>query len=73
LIRAFQVASSWKYFSKSRSSGSSLYYQRDDEGLPREWIARMKDAIATLTWKFSAARMICDYTREAYIPAGRKD
>ena len=31
-----------------------LYYDRDRDGLPREWIARMKRAIRTLGWRFSA-------------------
>ena len=46
-----------------------LYYQRDRDGLPREWIARMKRAIRTLGWRFSADRMVMDYVRQAYIPA----
>ena len=46
-----------------------LYYQRDRDGLPREWIARMKRAIRTLGWRFSADRMVMDYVQHAYIPA----
>jgi starch phosphorylase len=46
-----------------------LYYQRDADGLPREWIARMKRAIRTMGWRFSADRMVMDYVRSAYIPA----
>ena len=46
-----------------------LYYQRDRDGLPREWIARMKRAIRTLGWRFSADRMVMDYVLQAYIPA----
>jgi starch phosphorylase len=45
-----------------------LYYNRDDDGLPRAWIARMKRAIRTLGWRFSAGRMVADYVREAYVP-----
>src|SRR4029078_3147840 len=30
-----------------------LYYDRDRDGLPREWIARMKRAIRTLGWRLS--------------------
>ena len=37
--------------------------------LPREWIARMKRAIRTLGWRFSADRMVMDYVLKAYIPA----
>ena len=46
-----------------------LYYDRDRDGLPREWIARMKRAIRTLGWRFSAHRMVMDYVMKAYIPA----
>jgi starch phosphorylase len=46
-----------------------LYYNRDRDGLPREWIARVKRGIRTLGWRFSADRMVMDYVREAYIPA----
>ena len=46
-----------------------LYYDRDRDGLPREWIARMKRAIRTLGWRFSADRMVMDYVLNAYIPA----
>ena len=46
-----------------------LYYGRDADGLPRDWIARMKRAIRTLGWRFSADRMVMDYVLRAYIPA----
>jgi starch phosphorylase len=46
-----------------------LYYERDRDGLPREWIARVKRAIRTLGWRFSADRMVMDYVLKAYIPA----
>jgi glycogen phosphorylase len=46
-----------------------LYYQRDQDGLPREWIKRMKRTIRTLGWRFNANRMVMDYTLKCYIPA----
>jgi starch phosphorylase len=46
-----------------------LYYERDRDGLPRGWIARMKRAIRTLGWRFSADRMVMDYVLKSYIPA----
>jgi starch phosphorylase len=46
-----------------------LYYDRDRDGLPREWIARVKRAIRTLGWRFSAERMVMDYVQRMYIPA----
>lgn len=46
-----------------------LYYDRDQDDLPREWIRRMKRAVTTLGWRFNADRMVMDYVREAYVPA----
>ena len=46
-----------------------LYYERDRDGLPRAWVRRMKQAIRTLGWRFSADRMVMDYVLKAYIPA----
>jgi starch phosphorylase len=46
-----------------------LYYDRDRHGLPLEWIVRVKRAIRTLGWRFSAERMVMDYVQRMYIPA----
>ena len=46
-----------------------LYYQRDHDGLPTAWIARMKSAIRTLGWRFNADRMVMDYVSKCYVPA----
>ena len=45
------------------------YYNRDVDGLPRQWIRMMMNSIASLAWRFSADRMVMDYTRTAYVPA----
>ena len=46
-----------------------LYYERDVDGLPRQWIGRMMNSISTLAWRFSAHRMVADYARTCYVPA----
>jgi starch phosphorylase len=46
-----------------------LFYLRDRDGLPRGWIKRMKRTIRTLGWRFSADRMVMDYTLKNYVPA----
>jgi starch phosphorylase len=46
-----------------------LYYERDQDGLPRGWVKRMKRTIRTLGWRFNADRMVMDYTRKCYVPA----
>ncbi len=45
------------------------YYERDDDDLPRRWIRMMKEAMATLTPRFSASRMVRDYVEHGYLPA----
>jgi starch phosphorylase len=46
-----------------------IYYQRCADGLPRSWIARMKAAMRTLGWRFSADRMVLNYLENCYVPA----
>ena len=46
-----------------------LFYSRSEDGIPHGWIARQKHALRTLTWRFSARRMIIDYTLGCYLPA----
>ncbi len=46
-----------------------LYYDRDADDLPQEWIFRMKHAVRSLGWRFNADRMVMDYVRHTYVPA----
>lgn len=43
-----------------------LYYDRDGNGLPRKWIAMMKNSIATLLPEFNSDRMVQEYARRIY-------
>jgi starch phosphorylase len=45
------------------------FYDRDHEGLPRKWIAMMRESMARLTPAFSANRAVREYTEKYYIPA----
>ncbi len=42
------------------------YYSRNSDGLPNEWVARMRNSIATLTPQFSSDRMVSDYLKNIY-------
>jgi starch phosphorylase len=46
-----------------------MFYDRDREGLPRRWIAKMKDAIRLNCPTFNTARMVRDYAMLGYFPA----
>jgi starch phosphorylase len=38
------------------------FYRRDARGVPRDWIARMRESMARLTPRFSSNRMLREYT-----------
>ena len=44
------------------------FYDRDDVGLPRTWIARVKSATAQLCHHFNAHRMVREYAERYYVP-----
>lgn len=46
-----------------------LFYTRDSDGIPNQWVAMQKHAIRTLPWRFSATRMVIDYMYSCYLPA----
>ena len=46
-----------------------LYYDMGSDGLPREWIARAKNAMKTVTPQFSTRRMVKEYVERLYLPA----
>ena len=50
-----------------------LYFDRDEEGLPTEWIERVRWAFMTLAWRYSADRMVIDYAKQCYLPAALGD
>ena len=49
-----------------------MFYFRGRDGLPRDWIRRMKHAMQTICPLFSAYRMVREYTERLYIPAGQR-
>ena len=42
------------------------YYDRDDEAIPRRWVAMMKRSIQTLVPLFSSDRMVAEYAERIY-------
>ncbi|HTZ53172.1 MAG TPA: alpha-glucan phosphorylase, partial [Spirochaetia bacterium] len=46
-----------------------LFYHRGMDGLPREWIRRMKDSMREVGRRFSTHRMLLEYTESFYAPA----
>ncbi|MDR1419949.1 MAG: alpha-glucan family phosphorylase [Treponema sp.] len=46
-----------------------LFYQRGRDGLPREWIKRMKACMKAIGHSMSSHRMLMDYSNNFYFPA----
>ena len=45
------------------------FYDRDAEGVPRSWLARIRASMRTLAPAFCAGRMLDDYLERIYAPA----
>ena len=48
-----------------------LFYQRDADGLPGEWIKNIKTTLKKLGFAFSSNRMVAEYTERFYLNADR--
>jgi starch phosphorylase len=44
-----------------------LFYKRDESGVPRQWIQRIRRAMATLVPQFTTARMVQEYAEKYYL------
>ncbi|QDT02148.1 Maltodextrin phosphorylase [Rubripirellula lacrimiformis] len=47
------------------------FYQRNDQGIPNRWLARMRNSMSQLTPQFSAVRTVRQYTEQHYLPAAK--
>ena len=45
------------------------FYERDAARVPHRWIATVKEAIRTVSPRFSARRMVKEYVQRMYAPA----
>jgi starch phosphorylase len=45
------------------------FYDRDPNGIPTAWVARMRMSMAELTPQFSSNRMLREYVERLYLPA----
>lgn len=50
-----------------------VFYNRGTDGLPRQWIRRMKKAIGTLVPVFNTNRMVEEYLERWYLAAHRRE
>jgi starch phosphorylase len=43
-----------------------LYYRRNDDGIPHEWIRWMRNSLQTISPEYNTSRMVQDYTNKYY-------
>ena len=48
------------------------FYERDRNGVPRAWVARMRQSMARLTPQYSSLRTVRDYVEQHYLPAASR-
>ncbi len=48
------------------------FYDRDQQGVPKRWCAIVRQAIMSVTPRFSARRMVKEYAENMYSPAMRQ-
>ena len=49
-----------------------LFYERDGDDIPRDWVRLMKEAIRTAVPTFCTRRMVKEYTQKFYVPSARR-
>ncbi|QDT12712.1 alpha-glucan family phosphorylase [Planctomycetes bacterium K23_9] len=45
------------------------FYERNEQGIPTRWLARMRASMSQLTPQYSAVRTVREYTEQHYLPA----
>jgi starch phosphorylase len=48
------------------------FYERDADGMPTDWVRRMRTSLARLGPRISASRMVRDYVEDWYLPAASR-
>jgi starch phosphorylase len=47
------------------------FYERDEDGIPRSWIKKVRASMSELTPRFSCHRMMREYAEKAYLPGAK--
>lgn len=47
------------------------FYDRDAQGIPRQWVQRVRHSMSHLTPQFSSNRMVREYVEQAYLTAAK--
>ena len=51
---------------------AELFYDRNEEGIPKRWVEMMKESIISVCGNFNMNRVLVDYSRKFYAPAAKE-
>ena len=66
---AWEAAEAEMLYDSLESEVVPEFYTRDDKGIPKAWVAQMRESMARLTPRFSADGTVREYTEQHYLPA----
>jgi starch phosphorylase len=66
---AWDAAEAEQLYERLEREVIPTFYERDEHGMPRAWIAKMRESMSRLTPEFSANRTVREYTEKYYLPA----
>ncbi len=67
-IAAWDAAEAEQLYRLLEEEVIPCFYRRDENGLPREWVALMRESMAQLTARYSSNRMVREYSERFYAP-----
>jgi starch phosphorylase len=51
---------------------AEMFYERNEEGIPKRWVDMMKESIISVCGNFNMNRVLVDYSRKFYAPATKE-
>ncbi len=70
-IAAWDAAESHQLYRLLKEEVIPCFYQRNEQGLPIDWVNRMRKSMGTLTSQYSSNRMLREYTEDYYLPLAK--
>jgi len=70
-IAAWDMAETEQLYRLLEEEVVPCFYQRDENGIPLDWVSRMRESMARLTTRYSTNRMLREYTESYYVPLAK--
>jgi starch phosphorylase len=62
------IDSASSFYNLLEESVAPLYYKKDADGVPQEWVSRMRETVLVAVQGFSSERMLREYLEKLYVP-----